>query len=286
MQVAQKLQEISGLFAARGVSESQLKAEYILSRTLDCHRLELPLQQKHELSAKLEKQVAAMVARIVAGEPIQYVLGDMEFMGRLFKADSRALIPRPETETLVESVLACKDVWLSQTPAIADVGTGTGCIIETLALARPNGKFLAIDASADALALARENAVRLGVDGRIEFMEGDLLTGVQPASLDLVVSNPPYIPTAEIELLQADIRNYEPRLALDGGFDGMSVISKLVPQAFACLKPGGWLFLEIGEDQGKRVKALMKNVGFEEVEVRKDLSGHDRIACGRKHHVR
>lgn len=286
MQVGQKLQETIGLLAARGVSESRLKAEYILSRALNCHRLELPLQQTRELSESQAEQIAARADLILAGEPLQYVLGDMEFMGRVFKTDSRALVPRPETELLVENVLACKDAWLSQTPTIADVGAGTGCIVVTLALERSNGRYLAIDASPAALALARENAEILGVKKKIKFVQGDLLAGVQAGSLDLVVSNPPYVSTAEIETLQLDIRDHEPRLALDGGPDGMSAISKLGPQAFNCLRAGGWLFMEIGEDQGGRVSALMKKSGFENVEVRKDLSAHDRIVCGRKHHVR
>ena len=286
MQVGQKLQETAGLLAARGVSESHLKAEYILSRALNCHRLELPLQQKRELSEGQAEQVAVRAGRVIAGEPIQYVLGDMDFMGRAFKTDSRALIPRPETETLVENVLACKDVWSLQTPAIADVGTGTGCIVVTLALERPNGEYLAIDTSTGALELAQENAASLGVEKKIRFMQGDLLAGVQARSLDLVVSNPPYVSTDEIETLQPDIRNHEPRLALDGGPDGMRVISKLVPQAFSCLRSGGWLFLEIGEDQGERVRALMKKSGFEEVKVQKDLGAHDRVACGKKRYVR
>jgi release factor glutamine methyltransferase len=286
MQVGQKLQETAALFAARGVLECRLKAEYILSRALNCHRLELPLQQNRQLTKGQTEQVAAQIERVIAGEPIQYVLGDMEFMGRLFKTDSRALIPRPETETLVENALACKDAWSSQAPDIADVGTGTGCIIVTLALERPRGSYSAIDVSAGALELARENAAVLGVEKKIEFVQGDLLAGRQAGSLDLVVSNPPYVSTAEIETLQPDIRNHEPRLALDGGPHGLNVISRLVPQAFGCLKPGGWLFLEIGEDQGEQVKIVMEKRGFEEVEIRKDMGAHDRIACGKKRHVR
>jgi len=282
MQVGQKLQETAGLFAAHGIAESRLKAEFILSRALNCHRLELPLQQNRELSEGQAEQVATRIKRIIDGEPIQYVLGDMEFMGRLFKTDSRALIPRPETETLVENVLACEDVWSSQAPAIVDVGTGTGCIVVTLALERPYGDYSAIDASPGALELARENASILGVEKRIRFMQGDLLTGVKSRLLDVVVSNLPYVSTAEIETLQPDIRNHEPRLALDGGPDGMSVISKLVPQSFACLRSGGWVFLEIGEDQGERVRTLMKKSGFEQIEVRKDLGAHDRVACGKR----
>ena len=286
MQVGEKLQETAGLFAARGVSESRLKAEYILSRALNCHRLELPLRQNRELNVGQSDEVAARAARVIAGEPIQYVLGDMDFMGRLFKADSRALIPRSETETLVENVLACEDVWSLQAPAVVDVGTGTGCIIVTLAMERPNGEYLAIDTSADALELARENAAILGVEKKLRFVQGDLLAGIQAQSLDLVVSNPPYVSTAEIQTLQPDIQNHEPWLALDGGPDGMTVISKLVPQAISCLRPGGWLFLEIGEDQDARVRDLMRKNGFDEVGIHKDLGGHDRIACGKKSYVR
>jgi len=270
------------VFNSARIAESRLKAEYILSRALNCHRMELPLQRDRELTREQAEQVAAQIERLIAGEPVQYVLGDTEFMGRVFKTDARALIPRPETETLVEHVLACKDVWSSPSPAVADVGTGTGCIVVTLALERPSGKFLAIDASPAALELARENAAGFGVEKIIRFAQGDLLDGIQPGSLNLVVSNPPYIATAEIETLQADIRNHEPRLALDGGPDGMSVISKLVPQAFDCLRPGGWLFLETAEDQGRRVKDLMRSVGFEEIEIRKDLGGHDRFAQGKR----
>lgn len=282
MQVGQKLQEADAVLAAEGVLEHRLKAEYILCRALCCHRLELPSRQNRELSAGQVGQISTQVERVLAGEPIQYVLGDMDFMGRSFKTDSRALIPRPETETLVENVLACKDVWSLEVPVVADVGTGTGCIVVTLALEQPRGAFLAIDASPAALELACENAATLGVAERIQFSQGDLLGGLRSGSLDLVVSNPPYVATAEIETLQADIRNHEPRLALDGGLDGMAVISKLVPQAHGCLRPGGWLFMEIGEDQGERMKTLMKQSGFERVEVQKDLNGHDRIARGKR----
>jgi release factor glutamine methyltransferase len=203
-------------------------------------------------------------------------------MGRVFKTDSRALIPRPETETLVENVLACPDAWSSPHPAVADVGAGTGCIIVSLALEHREGDFVALDASAEALDLSRENARTLGVEENIKFIHGDLLAGVPPQSLHLVVSNLPYVSTDEIETLPQDIRNHEPRLALDGGPDGFSVIARLVPQAFNSLRSGGWLFMEIGEDQGERTSNWLRENGFAEVEIRKDRSGQDRIACGKK----
>lgn len=265
---------------SNGILEFRLKAEWILSRVLKCRRLELPLQRDRELNGIQLKQIASLVRRVAAGEPIQYALGDTEFMGRVFKTDSRALIPRPETEILVEQVLASEDAWSSKHPAVADVGTGSGCIVVTLALEKPDGEYLAIDVSVGALELARENAATLGVERKITFARSDLLENIPLRSLNLVVSNPPYVSTDDIETLQPEIRDHEPRLALDGGPDGMNVISKLIPQAFGCLRSGGWLFMEIGEDQGERVRDLMRKNRFEKVEIRKDEAGHDRIACG------
>ena len=213
------------------IPEFRLKAEWILGHVLKCRRLELPFQQDRELSGVQLKLIASLVQRVAVGEPLQYVLGDTEFMGRVFKTDWRALIPRPETETLVENVLACKDAWSSQPPSVAEVGTGSGCIIISLALAHPEGVYVAVDASAEALDLSRENARILGVEEKIKFVRGDLLAGVPPQSLNLVVSNPPYVSTDEIETLWSDIRDHEPRIALDGGPDGFSVITRLVPQA-------------------------------------------------------
>jgi release factor glutamine methyltransferase len=264
------------------IPEFRLKAEWILGHVLKCRGLELPFQRNRELNGVQLKQIASLVRRVAVGEPLQYALGDTEFMGRVFKTDWRALIPRPETETLVDNVLACKDAWSSKPPSVGEVGTGSGCIIISLALAHPEGVYVAVDASAEALDLSRENARILGVEENIKFVRGDLLTGVPPRSLNLVVSNPPYVSTNEIETLRPDICNHEPRIALDGGPDGFSVITRLVPQALDSLRPGGWLFMEMGEDQGERVESLMKKNGFEKVEIRKDLAGHDRMACGRK----
>jgi release factor glutamine methyltransferase len=264
------------------ILESRSKVEWILGRVLQCRRLELPLQQDRELNGVQLRRIASLVRRVAVGEPLQYVLGDTEFMGRVFKTDSRALIPRPETEILVENALICQDAWSLQHPVVADVGAGTGCIIVSLALAHPEGDFLAVDTSAEALELSLDNARAFWVEEKIRFMRGDLLVGVPSRSLNLIVSNLPYVATDEMETLPPDIRNHEPRMALDGGPDGFSVITRLVPQAFHSLRPGGWLFLEIGEDQGERARNLMRNHGFDRVEIRKDLSGHDRIACGKK----
>ena len=264
------------------ISEFRLKAEWILAHVLKCRRLELSFQKDRELNGVQCKQIASMVQRVAIGEPLQYVLGDTEFMGQVFKTDRRALIPRPETETLVEHVLACKDVWSSQPPSVAEVGAGSGCVIISLALVHPEGDYVAVDVSAEALDLSRENAKIRGVEEKIKFVWRDLLAGFPPQSFNLVVSNPPYVSTDEIETLWPNIRDHEPRIALDGGPDGVSVISRLVPQALHSLRPGGWLFMEIGEDQSERVENLMEKNGFEKVEIRKDWAGHDRMACGKK----
>lgn len=267
---------------AHHIPEARPKAEWILGHVLKCRRLELPFQRDRKLNESQFQQLASLVQRVALGEPLQYALGDTEFMGRVFKTDLRALIPRPETEILVEHALACKDAWLSPTPAVAEIGAGTGCVIISLALAHPEGDYVAVEASAEALELAGENAKAMGVEENIQFRRGDLLTGIPSRSFDLIVSNPPYVSTDEMERLPPHIRRHEPRLALDGGPDGMSVISKLIPQAFSGLKPGGWLFMEIGEDQGERVRNRMKKNGFEKIGIRKDWAGHDRIACGQR----
>ena len=247
--------------------------------------------------------------RVIAGEPIQYVVGNTDFLGRVFQCDKRALIPRPETEELVEVVLDvvgaasrrdssnCGLNPLPQKPfQIIDVGTGTGCIAISLALALPNAHVIATDISMDALALARENADALfvvppsggtdrlkpGLQTNLKFRQADLLDGFEPDSADIIVSNPPYIAENEAASLAPEIREYEPHSALFAGADGLAVIRRLVVQSRAVLRPGGWLFMEIGENQGAAVQKILKDAGFVEIEVRKDLAGHDRIAQARR----
>lgn len=270
------------LLADAGVSEAPLKAETLLARTLGCKRLELTMERARALDAGQLAAYREGIARLLDGEPIQYVLGDASFMGRDFAVDPRVLIPRPETEELVESVLACEGLWRGAAPAIADVCTGSGCIAVSLALARTRGRYVATDTSEDALRVARENARRLGAEGLVRFARADLLEGVGPGTLDAVVSNPPYVSAADWLQLPREIRDYEPRAALDGGEDGLALISRLVSEAAAALKSGGWVFIEIGEDQASRVAAGLTRAGFAHVTIRKDVAGRDRMALGRK----
>lgn len=214
-----------------------------------------------------------------SGEPLQYILGKWDFYGLTFKVDRRALIPRPETELLAEA--AIKQTEGLHTPHILDICTGGGCIAVTLAKLT-GAKVTAVDISPDALALAKENADLHGVGERVRFAQSDLaeiILGESPGIYDIVVSNPPYIPTSQMQALQKEVRDYEPRLALDGGSDGMDLYRRLVPQAMELLKPGGTLLMEIGPPE---VKKITEAAGFADVRLIKDYAGLDRIICAVK----
>ena len=265
-----------------GLDEAQLKAEWLVAHAADCRRLELALRQDETAGPDAEQVIRAGIARLLEREPLQYVLGTADFMGHLLRVDRRVLIPRPETEQLVEMVLTDPELQRVVRPRVADVGTGSGCIAIALAADRPDADLVAIDSSQDALDLARENARRIGVESRIEFRRGDLLGGVEKGSLDAVVSNPPYVTTQEWQRLDPEVRLFEPGQALDGGVDGLDVIRRLVTQAVETLRAGGRLFVEIGEGQGAAAKALTEAAGFMDVGVRRDLSGQDRMLFARK----
>lgn len=264
----------------KGGPEARLNVEHLAARRLGLPRLELALHQQDVLTDSDCVALDADVERLAAGEPLQYVLGDVPFHGLLIRSDRRALIPRPETEWLAELVLACEPIWKETNAIVADIGTGTGCLALALAAARPQARLVAVDCSPDALALARENRDRLGLADRVELRQGDLMTGLPEGAFDAVVSNPPYISSAVCKTLDTHVRDFEPMLALDGGADGLAVIRRLVPQAFRCLKPGRPLWLEIGFDQGEAVRGILAQAGFDRIEIRPDYAGQDRIACG------
>ena len=286
MSESQKVSELLEGTAARledrNVQEARVKTELMISHILKCRRLEVHLRREETVPRPALERLEGFVARLLEGEPLQYVLGETVFMGHPFKVDRRALIPRPETELLVEAVLKNEGLWHKELPRVADIGTGSGCIAISLTMASPRAKFYAVDISPAALDLARENARSLGVEDRIEFIHGSLLDPLEPDSLDAIVSNPPYVATAEYRRLPREIHDHEPPMALEGGPDGLSVISRLVQQAATRLKSGGILLMEIGEDQAAQVRELMEASGFFNVEIIKDLAGQDRIAvCGK-----
>jgi release factor glutamine methyltransferase len=267
--------------ARKGVESPALACELLASRLLRRPRLELNLHAQDILPDRMVEAMRRGVMRVGGGEPVQYVIGQWDFRGHTVKVDRRALIPRPETEQLVEAILACAPLWQHPHPAVLDVGTGSGCIAISLALERPAGRYIGFDVSEEALSLARENAEALGVADNLVLVGGELSDLVEPETMDAVVSNPPYIATPDCERLPPHIRNHEPMLALDGGPDGLQIIEPVATDAAMVLKPGGHIFMEIGADQGGRVIELLNNIGFAEVHVTKDLAGKDRIATGR-----
>ena len=280
--VSELLEETAAFLEGRHVQEAKAKTELMISHILKCRRLEVYLRREEAVPRSSVESLEGFVTRLLEGEPLQYVLGETVFMGHPFKVDRRALIPRPETELLVEAVLKNEGLWHKELPCVADIGTGSGCIAISLTMASPRARFQAVDISPAALDLARENARALGVEDRIDFIQGDLLEPLDPESLDAIVSNPPYVATSEYARLPREIHDHEPPMALEGGRDGLSVISRLVQQAATRLKSGGILLMEIGENQAAQVRELMEAAGFFNVEILKDLAGQDRIAvCGK-----
>ncbi len=267
-----------GYLSRYAVPDARVVCELLAARLFKCGRMDL---YKYACVVPPERLVDAMrrgVRRVAGGEPVQYVLGQWDFRGLTLKVDRRALIPRPETEQLVDLVLKSPHAAKSEKPLVVDVGTGTGCIILSLAQELGKGIFAGLDKSADALDLARENAVLTGLEQRVLFAESDGCGEFDPASVDLLVSNPPYILSRVVDGLARQIREHEPRMALDGGADGLAVYRTLLLDAVMVLKPGGGLFLEIGDEQGAALRGMLEDYGFTEVAIIKDLAGKDRFA--------
>lgn len=275
-------------FEKKGVEVPRLTAEILLAHVLKLSRVRLYVEIDRPLEPSELKAYRELISRRADGEPAQYLTGQKDFYNRAFAVDPRVLIPRPETELLVEAVLQrLPKQTPEQAPAAApstvlDLCTGSGCIAITLAAERPQAKVYATDLSPGALEVARGNADRNGVIERVTFLEGDLFAPVPPElTFDLIVSNPPYVGTAEIATLSAEVQR-EPRLALDGGPDGLVVLRRLIAEAQAHLRPGGLLALEIGEDQGPAVKGLLEAAGYTQVRVERDWERRDRHAFGER----
>ena len=248
------LAEAEARLAAANVDEARSKVRWAASMLLDCGLLDVVRRAAAVPAPELRARFAAVVARLLRHEPVQYAVGAADFMGLRIRCDSRALIPRPETELLVG---AAEEYLREQGGAltVVDAGTGSGCIACALAVRWPRARILATDVSPAALELARENAAAL--QARVEFIQGDLLEPIEDTSVDLVVANPPYVSTLEWARLPRTVRDFEPRLALDGGPDGLGVISRLVAAAARVLKCQGRLMLEIGNDQADAVQELL-----------------------------
>ncbi len=274
------LDKASSYLGAKGVPEAVLAAELLAARLLKCGRGELPSALAREVPDRCIEALRRAIGRLVKGEPVQYVLGEWDFRSLTLGCDRRALIPRPETEELVTRVLAHLKATAPSNPFIVDVGTGTGAIVLSLAKEYPGqAVFLGTDISEDAIALAKENAVRCGLADRVRFVVADGLDDFdEPECIDVIVSNPPYIERDVCATLDPRVRDFEPRLALDGGATGLDFYDRYLADALNLLKPGGAVFFEIGENQGDAVRRLMSGYGFVDVVVEKDYAGHDRYA--------
>jgi release factor glutamine methyltransferase len=260
-------------FEEKGVDAPRLAAELLLAHVISCDRVKLFTDFDRPVNAEELSAYRALVRRRAAGEPTQYLVGWREFYGRRFKCDRRALIPRPETEHVVEFALQALAGDGAGCAAL-DLGCGTGAIGITLALERPGLNVTLTDISADAVQLCLENARALGAEGRCDVRAGDLWDAVDGARFDAIVSNPPYL-KSEYELPREVA--HEPREALDGGADGLAVVRRIVSGAPSRLKAGGLLALEIDDEQGEAARSLAIAAGLSEIRVHRDLAGHDRV---------
>lgn len=276
MTVLEILQSTTAYFAQRGIESPRLNIEHLLADALGKRRLDLYLEFDRNVSERELSVLRTKVRRRAEREPLQHVLGYWDFFGRRFKTDARALIPRPETELLVEEALGRLPRDASGRLAI-DVGTGSGVIGITLALERPELHVTAIDRSVQALDLASENAGLHEVTSRVRFVEGDLLSASAPEpAADLIAANLPYIPTTQIAALAAEVRR-DPISALDGGPDGLQLIRRLIRDAPSYLRPGGLLILEIGAGQASDVCNSLAAEKYRDIFTRKDYQGVIRV---------
>lgn len=277
------LKAASAQLAEAGIGTAGVDAEWLLAGVLDVRRFDLSPALARELDAGLAARFEGAVSRRARREPLQRILGWEEFRGLRFTLTPAVLVPRPETEMLVEWALALlPPPGPGRRPLVVDVGTGSGCIACAIAHERSDVDLIASDTSLAALAVARSNARQLGLDGRVRPVVGDLLAAIGPARADLIVSNPPYLPTDLLPQLMPEVRDHEPRAALDGGADGLRDLRRLVVQALRVLRPSAALVLETaGGAQAAEVSALARAAGFGDVTVQRDLAGLERFVAAR-----
>jgi release factor glutamine methyltransferase len=261
----------------RGIADARRNMQLLVAHQLQCSRMQLYVQFDRPLDEATLQPLREALKRRGEGVPIQHLLGQVEFHRRQFKTDARALIPRPETEELAELVLALDAPRENQ--AILDMGCGSGVLGLTLAAERPAWQVTLADVSPDALALAAENAAALAISN-VSLLESDLFSNVSRC-FDGMVANLPYVPELDRPSLSKEVL-HDPALALFGGPDGLEVLARFIPAAFARLNPGGWVALEIGHDQASQVVALLQQSGFSDVTVKNDLSGIPRFPIARR----
>jgi release factor glutamine methyltransferase len=277
MTVLEVLQSTTAYFKKRGIESPRLNAEHLLAHMLKLKRIELYLEFERPLAETELDPLRELVRRRGLGEPLQHLLGTVEFAGRVFLCDQRALVPRPETEELVERIIQST---ISDPPSIVlDVGTGSGVIALTLATQFPNAEVHAVDISDDALALARENAARLDLQERVRFAKGNLLEGIE-SEFDLIVANLPYVPTTDRPTLSREVL-HDPESAVFAGERGDELIRELIIAARDRLCPGGLLALEVGIGQAEELAALMAEKNYHDIASIRDYGGVTRFLFGR-----
>ena len=282
MQLKQTLASAISRLNADHVPSARLNSELLLMFILNCDRAYLYAHPERELTRDEQSRYAAALVERARGVPTQYITGHQEFWGMDLIVTPAVLIPRPETEHVIESVM--DRVGRAPAPSellrISDVGTGSGCIALALAKELPQVEILATDISAAALEIARANAGRHQLESRIQFREADLLAGFENDAFDFIVSNPPYVGESEEDQVQLEVRKFEPRGAVFAGPTGMEVIMRLVPQARAALKPGGWLVMEISGAISEKVQRLLQH--WNDVRIRPDLQSIPRVVQAQK----
>jgi len=263
-----------------GLAGPVIDARLLVEAAADATRIDIVTDPYRQLTPEQEARLADYLARREHREPVSHILGRKGFWKIMLQVNANVLTPRPDTETVVD--VALKGFPQHAPWAVLDLGVGSGAILLAILAERPAAKGLGIDVSEEALAVARDNAASLGLAGRLALLRGDWTGGLADESFDLVVSNPPYIASEVIETLEPEVRRYEPRLALDGGPDGLDAYRALAPEILRVLKPGGRFAVEIGYDQKAAVEALFRQAGAAEVRTVRDLGDRDRVVTGAK----
>lgn len=280
LRVLEVLTRAEGFLREHGAASARLDAQLLLAHVLGCDRVRLYVDHEKPLADEERGAYRELIRRRANGEPVAYLIGHKEFWSLRLAVDPRVLIPRPDSETLIEEAEA---LFAAQPPErFADVGTGSGCLAAALAGCFPQASGVALDSQADALALAAENFAALGLSDRLEVHQGNLAEALDADAFDLVVANLPYIPTADLDGLARDVREHEPLSALDGGPDGLDLIRELVRTVGSRLRPGGWVLLEVGQGQATEVAGLCAGAGLAEVHTRSDLGGVERVVAARR----
>ena len=278
MTVLEVLQSTTGYFQKRNIDSPRLNAEHLLAHVLSRKRMELYLDFERRLRESELAPLRELVKRRGSGEPLQHLLGTVEFCGRSFHCDKRALVPRPETEQLVELLISHLETETAYSRMV-DVGTGSGVIALTLAAEFPKAEIVGVDISEDALTLASENAERLGLVDRVQFLRSNLLESVQPG-FDVIVANLPYVSTEDRQNLSREVL-HDPEVALFAGARGDELVRQLIAQATSWLRPGGMLAMEIGIGQSEALVTALTEKNYRDISTEKDYSGVIRFLFAR-----